>query len=192
MTADDYQLLRREVQKLMEAEAAKQMGEREGSNEATIETEQHMASTPITPACSTKTAIMFNCLINNTDNNTEEDAGGNNTEKDLRDIANEELARFDKIQTLPLANRDGLYVKPLPWWRENSSWFSLLSQLAHVYLAIPATSAPLEQVLSRATRILTCLCARMKPEVTQGMMFLLKNLQVLHKHYHKAARKYCM
>ena len=30
----------------------------------------------------------------------------------------------------------------------------------------------------------------MKPEVAQGMMFLLENLQVLHKHYHEAVRKY--
>ena len=116
----------------MEAEAAKQMGEKEGSNEATIETKQHMASTAITPACSTKTAIMLDGLIDDTDNGKEEDEGGNNTEKDLCDIANEELARFYKIQTLPHANCDGSYVDPLPWWRENSSQFPLLSQLAHV------------------------------------------------------------
>ena len=30
----------------------------------------------------------------------------------------------------------------------------------------------------------------MKPEVAQGMMFLLENLQVLRKHFHEAVRKY--
>ena len=30
----------------------------------------------------------------------------------------------------------------------------------------------------------------MKPEVAQGMMFLMENSQVLHKHYQDIARKY--
>ena len=96
----------------MEAEAAKQMG-----TETPIQTEQHRnsTSTRITPA-SAKTAIMFDGLIDmEEDEEDDDDEGGeNNIEKNLRDMANEELDRFDKIQILPLVNRDGSYVNPLP------------------------------------------------------------------------------
>ena len=92
--------------------------------ETPIQTEQNRTSTSttITPA-SAKTAIMFDGLIDlEEDEKDDDDEGGeNNFEKDLRDMANEELHRFDKIQTLPLLNRDGSYVNPLPWWRENAS-----------------------------------------------------------------------
>ena len=84
----------------MEAEAAKQMGEKEGSNEATIETEQYMASTAITPACSTKTAIMLDGLINDTDNGKEEDEGGNNTDKDLQMKSLPDSTRFKHFHLL--------------------------------------------------------------------------------------------
>ena len=195
MTAGDYQLLRREIRKLMEAEAAKQMGRsnEEHHTETPIQTEQNRTSTSttITPA-SAKSAIMFDGLIDMEEDEEDDDDEGseNNIEKNLRDMANEELDRFDKIQILPLVNRDGSYVNPLPWWRENASRFPLLSELAHVYLAIPATSAPSERVWSRASRILTCKRSVMKPEVAQGMMFLMENSQVLHKHYRDIARKY--
>lgn len=195
LTTDNYQLLRREIQKLIEVEAAKQMGKsmNKQHTETPIQTEQNMTSTTttITPA-SAKTAIMFDGLIDlEEDEEDDDDEGGeNNFEKDLRDMANEELDRFDKIQTLPLLNRDGSYVNPLPWWRENASRFPLLSELAHVYLAIPATSAPSERVWSRASRILMYKRSVMKPEVAQGMMFVMENSQVLHKHYQDIARKY--
>jgi hypothetical protein len=55
------------------------------------------------------------------------------------------LDRFNKKQILPLVNHDGSYVNPLPLWRENAPRFPLLSELAHVYLAIPATSAPSDE-----------------------------------------------
>ena len=195
MTAGDYQLLRREIRKLMEAEAAKQMGRsnEEHHTETPIQTEQNRTSTSttITPA-SAKSAIMFDGLIDMEEDEEDDDDEGseNNIEKNLRDMANEELDRFDKIQILPLVNCDGSYVNSLPWWRENASRFPLLSELAHVYLAIPATSAPSERVWSRASRILTCKRSVMKPEVAQGMMFLMENSQVLHKHYRDIARKY--
>ena len=194
MTDNDYQLLRREIRKLMEAEAVKQMGRKGGSNEdqhteTPIQTEQHRTSTSatITPA-SAKTAIMFDGLIDMDDEEEEDD--DEEEGESFREMANEELDRFDKIQILPLVNPDGSYVNPLPWWRENTSRFPLLSELAHVYLAIPATSAPSERVWSRASRILTCKRSVMKPEVAQGMMFLMENSQVLHKHYQDIARKY--
>ena len=195
MTANDYQLLRREIRKLMEAEAAKQMGRsnEEQLIETPIQTEQNRTSitTTITPA-SAKSAIMFDGLIDmeEDEEDDDEEGGENNIEQNLRDMANEELDRFDKIQILPLVNRDGSYVNPLPWWRENALRFPLLSELAHVYLAIPATSAPSERVWSRASRILTYKRSVMKPEVAQGMMFLIENSQVLHKNYQDVARKY--
>ena len=100
-----------EIQKLMEAEAVKQMGRsnEEQHTETPIQTEQNMTSTTTT-ITSAKTAIMFDGLIDlEEDEEDDNDEGGeNNFDKDLRDMANEELDRFNKIQILPLVNRDGL------------------------------------------------------------------------------------
>jgi hypothetical protein len=197
MTARDYLLLKHEIQKLVEAGARKQNRGREWNNDNEEQpaatqnrTEQRtMNGATITPTFLGKTAIMFDGLID-MDDEEQDDEPGNNTENEFRDMAIEEIARFDRIQTLPLVHPDGSYVNPLPWWRENSARFPLLSELAHVYLAIPATSAPSERVWSRASRILTCKRSSMKPEVAQGMMFLLENAQVLHKHYKDIAPKY--
>ena len=128
MTANDYQLLRREIQKLMEAEAMKQMGRNneEHQTETPIQTEQNKTSTSKTiTSASAKSAIMFDGLIDmEEDEEDDDDEGGeNNIEKNLCDMANEELDRFDKIQIVPLVNRDGSYVNPLPWWRDNASRF---------------------------------------------------------------------
>lgn len=194
MTANDYQLLRHEVRKLLEAEAEKQMRMRDGAgnqehhNATTMQTEEHRTGATTTPV-SAKTATMYDGLMD-MDDDDEEDQGEGNGENNFRDVANEELARYDNAPSLPLVNGDGLYTNPLSWWRDNSPRFPLLTELAHVYLAIPATSAPSERVWSRASRILTCKRSTMKPEVAQGMMFLLENSHVLKKHYKDIAPKY--
>ena len=154
MTADDYELLRREVRKLLEAEAEKQMRMRQGGYNQEHHTETSNPTAERTPGAtitlaSTKTATMFDGLMDVMDDDDEEvECEGENN---LRDLASEELARFDNIHSLPLVDRDGSYMNPLPWWKDNSARFPLLSELAHVYLAIPATSAPSEQVWSRAS-----------------------------------------
>ena len=52
-----------------------------------------------------------------------------------------------------------------------------------MFLAIPATSAPSERILSRVSRILCLQRASLKPELAQRIMFVKENLHILHKHY---------
>lgn len=50
---------------------------------------------------------------------------------------------------------------PISWWKQNSTKYPRLSVLARRYLAIPATSVPLEKIFSSAGLILTKLCSRL-------------------------------
>ncbi len=72
----------------------------------------------------------------------------------------------------------GFYQKIVP-----SAVAGYLARLAHLYLAVPATSAPLERIWSRASRILTLKRANLKAKVSQRMMFITENFGGLHKYY---------
>ena len=61
--------------------------------------------------------------------------------------------------------------------------YSILSQLAMSFLAIPATSAPSERMWSRGTGVLTTKRAMLLSEVISGTMFLKENMEVARKYY---------
>ena len=61
----------------------------------------------------------------------------------------EELLAFKGV--LQIGEKDD----PLAWWKTNSTRFPVLSKLARMWLAIPATSAPSERIFSLAGRVLT-------------------------------------
>ena len=63
-----------------------------------------------------------------------------------------------------------------------------LARLARLYLAVLATSAPLERILSKASRIPSLKRANLKAKVSQRMMFITENLSVLHKYYGSVAK----
>jgi hypothetical protein len=63
-----------------------------------------------------------------------------------------------------------------------------LARLARLYLAVPATPAPLERICSRALRILTLKRANLKAKLSQRMMFITENLSGLHKYYGSLAK----
>jgi hypothetical protein len=63
-----------------------------------------------------------------------------------------------------------------------------LARLAHLYLAVPATSAPSERIWSRALRVLTLKRTNLKAKVSQRMMFIMENLIGLHKYYRSLAK----
>jgi hypothetical protein len=64
-----------------------------------------------------------------------------------------------------------------------------LARLAHLYLAVLATSASSERRWSRALRILTLKKANLEAKVSQRMMFITENLSVLHKYYGSPAKR---
>ncbi len=62
-------------------------------------------------------------------------------------------------------------------------------KLAIKYLAVPATSAPSEHILSRAARVLNVKQNRMKEDVTAAMMYCRESKHILHKHYTEIAKE---
>ncbi len=55
--------------------------------------------------------------------------------------------------SIPLHIADGSFGDPFEWWKRNQLKFPYLARLAHLYLAVPAMSAPSGQIWSRASRI---------------------------------------
>jgi hypothetical protein len=73
-------------------------------------------------------------------------------------------------------------------WKRNQLKYPYLARLAHFYLAVPATSAPSERILSRASIILTLKRANLKPNIAQRIMFIKENLGILDKYYISLAK----
>jgi hypothetical protein len=71
----------------------------------------------------------------------------------------------------------------LEWWKKNQLKYPYLARLAHLYLAVPVTSAPSGRIWSRASKILTLKRVNLKPKVAQRVMFIKENLGILHKYY---------
>lgn len=67
----------------------------------------------------------------------------------------------------------------LHWWNENKKKYPLLSQLAKLYLAIPASSAPSERLFSGASNTVTDKRSQIGPEVLHGVLFLKSNSDFL-------------
>jgi hypothetical protein len=57
-----------------------------------------------------------------------------------------------------------------------------VANLAHKYLAMPATSAPSERIWSHAARILSLCHAHLKDDLVGLMMLIKENSKFLHKH----------
>jgi hypothetical protein len=89
--------------------------------------------------------------------------------------------------TLRKANKKE-YSDPLPWWNENASKYSILAPLAQLFLCIPASSAPSEQVWSQAARVLTVKRANTTDDVASGVIFVRENMELLRKHYKKCPK----
>ena len=110
---------------------------------------------------------------------------------ELRDDCREQLNRYIKeadSRVCSLEDDDGEFNDPLEWWKNNMVKYDLVSHLARLYLAIPATSAPSERIWSRAARILTLKRARLKEEVVARMMYIRENIRFLRKHYVELAK----
>ena len=83
----------------------------------------------------------------------------------------------------PMNNTESEFNNPLIWWKVNAVKYPYVANLAHKYLAIPATSAPSERIWSRAARILSLRRARLKDDLVGRMMLIKENSKFLHKHY---------
>ena len=78
-----------------------------------------------------------------------EQAGGDGW--DVASACADELKRYMATKSLRFRFKlgaDWVYEDPLLWWKKNESLFPILGRLARFYLALPATSAPSERILS--------------------------------------------
>jgi len=89
----------------------------------------------------------------------------------------------------PLYDDKESFNDPLKWWSTNALKYTLVAELARIFLAIPATSAPSERVWIRASRILSLRRARLKDKLVSRMMFVKENAKFLHKHYCALAKQ---
>lgn len=69
---------------------------------------------------------------------------------------------------------------PLKWWREKQGQYPILAEMARVYLAIPASSAPSERVFSVAKLTLDHKRRSLHPDRVSRLLFLKKNMQLYH------------
>jgi hypothetical protein len=72
---------------------------------------------------------------------------------------------------------------PFEWWVNKKSKYPVLSRLARIYLAVPATSTPSERLFSDAGNLLTAKRSRMDPELFKRIMFLKRNASKINNIY---------
>eukprot|EP00804_Cyclotella_cryptica_P020068 CCRYP_014871-RA/>CCRYP_014871-RA protein AED:0.76 eAED:0.51 QI:0/0/0/0.5/1/1/2/0/171 len=76
------------------------------------------------------------------------------------------------------------YNNPLEWWRENEDKY-LSSELAKLFLRIPASSAPSERIWSRTSQVLSLKRARINDDVASGIVFVKENVDILIQYYNE-------
>ena len=70
---------------------------------------------------------------------------------------------------------------PLQWWKEHARLLPYLSRLAYRYLAMPATSAPVERLFSVTGQVVTAKRASVDPHTVTFLVFLHETLPVLRE-----------
>jgi len=89
----------------------------------------------------------------------------------------------------PLYNNEHAFNDPLQWWKPNYVKYPHAANVAHRYLAVPATSALSERVWSHAARILSRRHARLDDKLAGRIIFVRENIKYLRKHYCKLAKE---
>jgi hypothetical protein len=70
---------------------------------------------------------------------------------------------------------DGLILvdsNPLVWWKTYDATFPYLTEVVRRYLAMPATSAPVERLFSVPGQVVTATRNRLHPETVTLLVFL--------------------
>jgi hypothetical protein len=97
-------------------------------------------------------------------------------DQDNPEIVMKELEAYKGLPALPafqLSSRGRVKIlDPLQWWKKKQDQFPILSKLARVYLAVPATSAPSERVFSKANHIISKTRCRLDPAKAGRMIWL--------------------
>ena len=70
---------------------------------------------------------------------------------------------------------------PLTWWKHHAQALPYLSRLARRYLAMPATSAPVECLFSVSGQVVTAKRATLDPHTVTLLVFLHEALPVVRE-----------
>ena len=111
-------------------------------------------------------------------NNEEETAmsfllGATSTQSTEED--NSGKGEFERFKKEPQLHHD---ENALVWWKTNQERFPVIANVARQLLCVPATSVPSERIFSTAGLIVSNLRSSLKPENTDMLIFLNKNLSV--------------
>ena len=91
----------------------------------------------------------------------------------------------EEVERYKVSARLDFEENPLSWWRVNYLELPTLSQLAHKYLCICATSSSSERLFSTAGNIATPLRSHLTPDKVEMLTFLSKKLMMeLTYQYH--------
>jgi hypothetical protein len=101
----------------------------------------------------------------------------------LRAVCVSELDRYlhDVINkgACPIYDADDAFNDPLKWRKGNCAKYPYVANIAHKYLAIPATSAPSEQAWSHLAKILSLRRTHLSDDLVGHMMYVKENLVFL-------------
>lgn len=93
-----------------------------------------------------------------------------------------EISRYILSTPFPASTPSKLI---LDWWKLNQVHFPVLARMARIYLAIPASSAPVERLFSDLGNIVSQKRTRLDPEVVNVLGFLYSNLDWIDFHLPK-------
>jgi len=67
---------------------------------------------------------------------------------------------------------------PLQWWRLNADKYPILAKMAHIYLSLPASSAPSERVFSVGTLVLNARRRKLLADRVSKLMWMKYNMKL--------------
>lgn len=89
--------------------------------------------------------------------------------QDQSQISINEVAEYLKEEKIKFSQN------PFEWWANKKSKYPILSRLARIYLAVPATSTPSERLFSNAKNLLTAKRSRINAKLFKYIIFLKRN-----------------
>jgi hypothetical protein len=98
--------------------------------------------------------------------------------KSVLDLEEDIVAARPTSELDEFSREEGIAMNkcPLEWWAARASRYPVLAEMARVYLAVPASSAPSERVFSVAKLVLSDKRRRLDVDRVARLMFMKRNM----------------